>query len=336
MATFDLPSWLQPKEAPWHALVAGAQVGSQIAANRARNQALYAEIQQNQQRQDLSERKFMADNEAQTLKNDAMRAKLSNDSEDFATLRSWWPQFSSNADVEVPVLHNPDTAMRLSGLVTEKRRKQSLVDVARAMQGNDLGTPEGQAAYLEAWTPDAVAKAGGIESIYKPIEVAEKLKVSRDAALARVAVQRESTLARMTFLYDQLAKTDATKTEANRIAALRADTQALLADSTIGLNDERVIKAIAETEAIGARTSIAQGNLEQRRAENKLARERLEAKLPEADKIKLNHELNVLREQLDNYELTPAEYYQKRDEVYQKYTPKVAPADGGWKIEPVK
>lgn len=179
MATFDLPSWLEPKEASWHALVAGAQVGSQIAANRARNQALYAEVQQNQQRQDLAEREFVARNEAHTLANEVSRLKMTNDAHDFEQLRGWWPKFSeatgdSLKTLELPSLRNPDQMQKVVGMVTEKRKAEGVADFAGVMGRVDLSTPEGQEEYWAAVERNpAIAGRMGLQNLMQPVKTAE-------------------------------------------------------------------------------------------------------------------------------------------------------------------
>lgn len=328
---FSLPSWLTPKEAPWHALVAGVQAGSQIASNMLRSKQLYAELQQQQQRQELADKQFVMQNETYTLANEVTRAKLENDTADFATLREWWPQYASSQGedlmaLEPPNLHDTDKAVRVSGLLSEKKRKQATVNFARDISDiGDLSLPENQARYLMAFSnnPEAVSRAGGVDVILKPIEAAEKLAANREAALARVTQQRDAITARMDFLYEQLATTDATRTEANRISKLRADTQALLADSTIGVNDERVKKLVADTEAIGARTSIAQGNLEQRKIKNQLSRDRLQSRLNDVQYQQFQSELSAAQRanRKDPEKLRAAE-----EAVYEKWNKVLAPS----------
>lgn len=302
MATFDLPSWLEPKEAPWHALIAGAQVGSAIAANRIRAKATYAQIQQSQMEQDLAERKFTASNEAQTLQNEVIRTKLNRDAEDFSTLREWWPQYAASSgddlkSLEPPNLHNPDTAIKISGLLTEKQRKQSMAEFANEVSGLDLSKPEDQARYLGAFQkfPEAIARAGGVEKIYEPISVAEKIAATKEAALARVAQQRDATLARMDFLYTQLAKTDATKQDAIAVQKERAATAALLAQSDIRLDDARIKEAVARTEAIAVNQSVALGNLAARQQELALQQERVRSRLSDVDYARFESDLRAAR-----------------------------------------
>lgn len=120
---FSLPSWLQPKEAPWHALVAGVQAGSQIASNMLRAKQLYADMQQQRQRQDLAEKSFVANNEAQTLQNEFMRLKMVNDAADFSALRDTLKEFETTDDVtkvKLPALRDPQRMEKMSTMYAQR------------------------------------------------------------------------------------------------------------------------------------------------------------------------------------------------------------------------
>lgn len=190
---FDLPDWLTTQN-PWSgsdAFIKGSQAGAAIAANRLRAKALYVDVQQHQQKMDLAERQFATENEAATLKNEVIRTKLANDAADFQTLREWWPSFqSSEGEIDMPVLRDENTMLKVAAAVAEKRSKigQAAFAELMATPGFDLANPEDQKKYFEMLSryKNIPAKLGP-DGVMGPIKVAEGLKRLRDEADSRIA-----------------------------------------------------------------------------------------------------------------------------------------------------
>lgn len=248
---FDLPDWLTTQN-PWSgsdAFIKGSQAGAAVAANRLRAKQLYIDVQQHQQKMDLAERQFATENEATTLKNEVIRTKLANDAADFQTLREWWPQFqSSEGEIEMPVLRDENTMLKVSAAVAEKRSKigQAAFAELMATPGFDLANPEHQKQYFELLSryKNIPAKLGP-DGVMGPIKVAEGLKRLRDEADSRIAA----------------------RTDRSELNALIEERRALLADSTVELNDARILDLQNDIAFAERRAAIQEGNLELRREE---------------------------------------------------------------------
>lgn len=254
---YSYPAWMVPRESPWQALVAGAQVGAQIANSRARNQALYAQIQQQQQQQDLQEREFVAKNSANTLANEVVRLKITNDAQDFEQLRAWWPKFSeatgdSLKNLELPSLRNPDQMQKIIGMVSEKRKVEGVTDFAEVAGRVDLATPEGQAEYWQAVGRNpSIAGKMGLQNLMAPIKTAEDLRRLETDAANRAAEQTAKRKSMEAFNAEKLA-----------IWQQRADTGQMDAESraefrdfqreNIGLTHEETARRLAVMESNAA------------------------------------------------------------------------------------
>lgn len=167
---YSFPTWMLPKHAPWEALVAGVQAGSQIAANRQRGRALAAQTQH------------------QAFQDRVLHEKFQADTRDLQTLQEWWPTFASAEgealqSLKVPPLKNAQLWNQITLEVGKKRQQAAASELASGMAGLNLETPEGQADYY-----DLVSKAARtglpftMEQIQAPVFKAQELSRLKDSA----------------------------------------------------------------------------------------------------------------------------------------------------------
>lgn len=134
---YSFPAWMLPKHAPWEALVAGVQAGSQIAANRQRGRQLAAQI------------------DHQQFEETVLRQKADADAQDLKTLQEWWPSFSNAQGdglktLQVPPLKNSQMWNHITMEVERKKQQSAASEFANIASTVDASTPEGQAALWRA------------------------------------------------------------------------------------------------------------------------------------------------------------------------------------------
>lgn len=162
---YTLPPWLTPSESsPFQALVAGAQVGANIARNRQQARALAAQTQH------------------QAFQDRVLHEKFQADAQDLQTLQAWWPTFTSAEGdalqtLRVPPLKNAQMWSQITMEVGKKKQQAAASALASSMGSLDLSTPEGQASYYQL--ASQAAKTGlplTIEQIQGPVFKAQELK----------------------------------------------------------------------------------------------------------------------------------------------------------------
>lgn len=277
---FDLPSWLTT-QTPWSgsdAFLKGSQVGSAIAANRIRAKQLYADVQQTQQRLDLAEREQLTQDEASNLRNQVLRTKLANDAADFEVLRQWWPQFqSSEGEIDMPVLRDENTMLKVAAAVAEKRSKigQAAFAELMATPGFDLANAEHQKQYFELLSryKNIPAKLGP-DGVMGPIKVAESLKRLRDEANSRITARGERT----------------------KLDALVEGRRKLIAESTIDLNDARIAKYDKDIAFEERRLALGEKNATLRGQEQGLREKRFDANWAPEDRAEFNQRTKVIND----------------------------------------
>lgn len=172
MATgYSLPPWLTPSESsPFQALIAGAQVGRNIAANRQAARQLAAQTQH------------------QAFQDRVLNEKFQADAQDLKTLQEWWPTFTSAEGdalrtLTVPPLKNAQMWNRISMEVERKKQQAAASDFANALSGLDLSNPADQAI---AWGKAAALPPQALDMLGRRIDhaVTAKQRQAEAAALA--------------------------------------------------------------------------------------------------------------------------------------------------------
>lgn len=181
---YSLPPWLIPQRAPWEALIAGVQAGSQIAANRQRGRALAAQ---------MGHRAFQET---------AMQKKFEADAQDLATLQQWWPAFAGAEGealktLQVPPLKNAQMWNRITLEVERKKQQAAASEFANIMSGVDLATPEGQATIWNAAAKNPQIQLDLVGERIERAVTARRLQQSAEETARHNLAMEENALIRM-------------------------------------------------------------------------------------------------------------------------------------------
>lgn len=115
---FDLPPWLQQKDSPWAAMVAGYGVAQDISQNMMRARALTLEAQRMQSQDDLAHKKFELDAQSVGLQNQIQTQQIEAEKNDQPLWIAYQDKLyqaqstSELAAMEMPAFQSDKTRMR--------------------------------------------------------------------------------------------------------------------------------------------------------------------------------------------------------------------------------
>lgn len=182
MPDYSYPQWLIQRHAPWEALVAGVQAGSQIAANRQRGRALAAQL------------------DHQAFQETVLQQKAEADAQDLRTLQEWWPTFA-NAEgealqkLQVPPFKNVQMWNRLNLALGEKRQQAAASELANGAATLNLTDPADVATWYELG--GKAMKSGlkmDIKDLQTPVFKAQELKRLENSAKSLADYRNRGTV----------------------------------------------------------------------------------------------------------------------------------------------